>query len=68
MRKLGGAWLLALIVTGTASAQTADCRFRWQPGQTLYYRVQHSTSVAEVVGGNKVETKSGLASCAAGRS
>ena len=58
MRKMGGAWLLALIVTGTASAQPADWRFRWQPGQTLYYRVQHTTCVSEVVGGNKVETKS----------
>src|SRR5580704_3706737 len=58
MRKMGGALALALIVTGTASAQTADWRFRWQQGQTLYYRAQHTTDVAEVVGGNKVETKS----------
>jgi hypothetical protein len=58
MRKMGGALALVLIVTATASAQTADWRFRWQQGQTLYYRVQHTTAVAEVVGGNKVETKS----------
>jgi hypothetical protein len=58
MRKMGGALMLALIVTGTASAQSADLRFRWQQGQTLYYRVEHTTCVGEVVGGKKVETKS----------
>jgi hypothetical protein len=60
MRKMGGALLLALILAGSASAQTADWRFRWQQGQTIYYRVEHTTCVAEVVGGNKVETKSKL--------
>jgi hypothetical protein len=60
MRKLGGALLVALIVTGSASAQDANWRFRWQQGQTIYYRVEHTTCVAEVVGGNKVETKSKL--------
>jgi hypothetical protein len=50
--------VLALTATSTATAQNADWRFRWQQGQVLHYRVEHLTNVAEVVGGNKVETKS----------
>jgi hypothetical protein len=60
MGKIGGTLLMALIVTGTASAQTVDWRFHWQQGQTLYYRIEHTTCVAEVVGGSKVETRSKL--------
>jgi len=59
MRALGTAVVCLLIVAATISAQpTADWRFQWQTGQFLYYRVEHTTDVAEVVGGNKVETKS----------
>jgi hypothetical protein len=50
--------LLALTATSTATAQNAEWRFRWQQGQVLQYRVEHTTDVAEVVSGNKVETKS----------
>src|ERR1700677_3894666 len=58
MRKISGALLVVLVVAGTASAQTVEWRFRWQPGQTLYYRVEQTTCVSEVIGGNKVEFKS----------
>ncbi|HYV36475.1 MAG TPA: hypothetical protein VE988_12260 [Gemmataceae bacterium] len=58
MRKLGVAVLVTLTLTGAASAQTADWRFHWQQGQMFHYRVQHSTDVAEVINGSKVQTKS----------
>jgi hypothetical protein len=50
--------LLVPALAATAQAQTAEWRFRWQPGQVLQYRVEHTTAVSEVAGGNKVETKS----------
>jgi hypothetical protein len=60
MRTLSVAVVVSLTVTTTASAQSADWRFHWQQGQVLNYRVQQTTQVAEVVGGNKVETKSNV--------
>src|SRR5262249_35410938 len=39
-----------------APAQDAAWRFRWRPGDVLSYKVEHTTSVAEIVGGNKVRT------------
>jgi hypothetical protein len=48
----------ALVATTTATAQTPDWRFRWQKDQVLHYRVEHTTQVAEVNAGSKVETKS----------
>jgi hypothetical protein len=42
-----------------AGAQTS-WQFQWRAGQTLSYRVQHTTTVKEVSAGNKVETKSSL--------
>jgi hypothetical protein len=44
-----------LFLPGLAPAQSA--RFLWQPGQVLTYRVEHVSSVAEVVEGNKTESK-----------
>lgn len=58
MRKGCIAVLLMLAAASVATAQTPEWRFRWQQGQTLQYVVEHTTSVAEVVSGNKVETKS----------
>jgi hypothetical protein len=53
-------WSLAILsglaLASTAAAQTKTWQFHWQPGQVLTYRVEHSTSVTEVAGGNKVET------------
>jgi hypothetical protein len=60
MRILIGVLLLAVVLEANASAQTPDGRFHWAQGQTLYYRVQHTTSVAETVAGSKVETSSKL--------
>jgi len=47
-----------LLLASTASAQTGNGRFNWQPNQVLSYRVEHATDVAEVIGGNKVQTSS----------
>jgi hypothetical protein len=58
MRKACMAFFLVLVATTTASAQTADWRFRWQKGQVLNYRVEHTTDVAEVLAGGKSETRS----------
>jgi hypothetical protein len=58
MHKVYTAIFLTFVLTTTASAQTAAWRFHWQQGQTLHYRVEHTTYVAEVVGGSKVETRS----------
>jgi hypothetical protein len=60
MRTFSFAVVFSLTVTATASAQTADWRFHWQQGQVLNYRVEQTTEVEEVVGGNKVETKSNV--------
>jgi hypothetical protein len=56
-------WLVALAL-GTALTQNAlaqtPCQFRWQKGEVRSYRVSHTTHVAEVVDGNKVESESKL--------
>lgn len=49
-----------LVFTLAAPAQTAGARFQWQTGQVLSYRVEHVSTVFEIVAGNKVETKSKL--------
>lgn len=52
---------LSLMASGAVSAQSANVwQFRWQKGQVLTYRVDHDTSVNEVVAGSKVETASKL--------
>jgi len=60
-------WIFAVLATCVAVSPAAaqdiqyGWRFRWQPGQILYYRVDHHTNVSETVSGNKVETMSKLA-------
>jgi hypothetical protein len=57
-------WILTLItgmtLVSSATAQSAGWRFRWQAGQVLPYRVEHTTTVSEIVSGNKVETTTEL--------
>ena len=51
----------AMVFGGPVLAQAGGAwQFRWQKGQTLDYRVEHSTSVAETANGNRVETSSRL--------
>jgi hypothetical protein len=51
------AWSLGLALTSTAVGQTS-WQFRAPAGQVLNYRMEHSTSVTEVTGGNTVTAKS----------
>src|SRR5438874_2695880 len=55
------AMLAGLTAVTAASAQTATWYFRWQPRQVLNYRVDHVTSVTEMVGGSRIEAASELA-------
>jgi hypothetical protein len=52
--------LVGLVLASVVLAQTTPWRFRWQAGQVLTYGVEHNTSVAEVVGENKVTTTTKL--------
>lgn len=54
-----GALVLVCAVTPWASAQST-WQFKWHKDQPLDYRVQHVTSVVEIVGGKKTETSSQL--------
>lgn len=47
---------LALVVASPVSAQAG--RFRWQTGQTLTYRVEHTTSASETLDGKTTQTTS----------
>jgi hypothetical protein len=49
-----------IVVVGAASAQTAAPRFQWRKDQVLTYRVEQTTSAAEVVGDGTVRTKTKL--------
>lgn len=49
-----------LLLASSAFAQTASWRFRWQPGQTLTYKVEQSTSASEVIDGNRTESRTKL--------
>jgi hypothetical protein len=53
LRKLIAAMAVVLAVSAAAPAQTAGWRFRWEKGQVLTYRVEQTTTVAEVVGDRK---------------
>jgi len=57
-------WIVALLLTlagaQSAAAQGPAWQFRWQKGQVLSYQVKHTTHVAEVVDGTKVESDSVL--------
>ena len=50
----------ALAFTPASPAQTQSKMFRWETGQLLTYRVEHTTSAAETVSGTKSETKTKL--------
>jgi hypothetical protein len=50
-----------LLLASVASAQTAGWRFHWQPRQVLTYRVEQNSSVSQVIGANKSESKNRLA-------
>jgi hypothetical protein len=51
----------ALLNSAPALAQNGGAwQFRWQKGQTLSYRVEHTTFVSEMSSGSKVETSSKL--------
>jgi hypothetical protein len=49
-----------LLLANRLPAQTAGWQFRWQPGQTLTYRVEHITNASETVGSEKSESKTRL--------
>jgi hypothetical protein len=55
--------ILALVIIAAAGPTLygqEPWQFQWRAGQTLDYRVQHTTSVTEVVQGARVETRSKL--------
>ncbi len=49
--------LAGSLIAESSPAQSSAPRFHWQAGQVLVYRVEQITSAAEVVGDNKVQTK-----------
>jgi hypothetical protein len=49
-----------LVFAASATAQAPAWQFRWQSGQALTYRVEHTTSATEVVGKDKNESKTKL--------
>jgi hypothetical protein len=51
---------LAVLVAASAAQAQAPARLRWQAGQVLVYRAEHTTYAAETVGDGKSETKSRL--------
>jgi len=60
VRKATLAVFAILILMSTASAQTGNWRFRWQPEQVLVYRVEQTMTATEVSGGTKVESTTRL--------
>lgn len=60
MRKTILAVLVGLLLASVATAQPSAWRFRWQKGQSLTYRVEQTTSVAEEVGETNTTTRSKL--------
>lgn len=60
MRMLFMVSLFSIMATSHLSAQDSSCKFLWKEGETITYRVDHQTTVAEVVGGNKAQTSSKL--------
>ena len=60
MARILFAALFSLMLASPSLAQNAAWRFRWQAGQVLDYRAEHTTSVSELVGGNKVDLASKL--------
>jgi len=60
VRRLNLTLIVGVLLAGSASAQTSAPRFQWRKDQVLTYRVEQSTSAAEVVGDAKVETRTKL--------
>lgn len=52
--------VVGLLVASPCLAQDAGLRFRWQLGQVLDYRVEHNTTVSEVVSATKIDIASKL--------
>src|SRR6266566_324771 len=50
-----------LALSSTGLAQSANCRFQWQPAQVLAYHVEETTTKAEEVEGKKFETSTKMA-------
>ena len=60
MRRTSLALAIALILCSSLQAQTPAWKLQWKKDQVLSYRVEHFTTVTEIVGGNKVETTAKL--------
>lgn len=60
VRKAILATAAVLVLVGAASAQSPGCRFRWQQGQVLTYKVEQSMSAAETQDGKATESKTQL--------
>jgi hypothetical protein len=60
IRNVSLAVLAGLALASAAPAQTAGWRFHWQQGQVLTYRVEQSTTVAEITADGKAEVKERL--------
>lgn len=55
--------LSLVVIVGLVASAAADspaARFRWTAGQTLEYRVEHVTSVTEVIGTQTIHTETKL--------
>jgi hypothetical protein len=62
MRRSAGVALLVFLtnLSNAPAQQPTAGRFVWRPGAVLTYRVEHRTTVTEIVGGNKMEISSRL--------
>ncbi len=58
VRKLMAGVLVALVVGPVSAQAPVGARLRWQPGQVLLYKSEHSTFASDSVGDNKSETRS----------
>src|SRR5437016_305651 len=52
--------LASVLVLGSTVSAQAPARLRWQTGQVLIYKVEHTTTATEIAGDNKSETKTKL--------
>jgi hypothetical protein len=51
---------LAMLVIGSAASAQQPARLRWQSGQVLVYKIEHTTLASDQVGDVKNETRSSL--------
>jgi hypothetical protein len=54
------ATVLAVLAAASAVAAQAPGRLRWQPGQVLVYKVEHTTQILDATSDAKIETKTRL--------